>query len=138
MGGYFMTSYEIWDQINHFVMDTKTNKAVSNVVRKLQCENKEDEAIKYIKAFFECDESTAKDAFEIFKEKMGEPPSQQQIARANAVAKEWQNKPKCPTCNSENVEKISTTKKIFGGTMFGLFSSDIRNTMHCNNCGYKW
>lgn len=47
-------------------------------------------------------------------------------------------RPKCPTCNSENVEKISTTKKILGGAMFGLFSSNVRNTMRCRNCGYKW
>lgn len=49
-----------------------------------------------------------------------------------------QNMPKCPTCGSLNVEKISTGKKIFGGAMFGLFSSDVRNTMHCKNCGAKW
>lgn len=48
------------------------------------------------------------------------------------------SKPKCPTCNSTNVEKISTFKKIFGGAMFGLYSSDVRNTMHCKNCGNKW
>lgn len=57
---------------------------------------------------------------------------------ANAQAQEWLNKPKCPTCGSLNVEKISTGKKVFGGAMFGLFSSDVRNTMHCKNCGYKW
>lgn len=49
-----------------------------------------------------------------------------------------QNMPKCPTYGSTNVEKISTGKKIFGGAMFGLFSSDIRNSMHCKNCGAKW
>lgn len=48
------------------------------------------------------------------------------------------NVPKCPTCNSSNVEKISATKKILGGAMFGLFSSDVRNMMCCKNCGYKW
>lgn len=48
------------------------------------------------------------------------------------------NIPKCPTCGSTNVEKISLTKKAFGGAMFGLFSSDIRNTMHCKHCGCKW
>ena len=48
------------------------------------------------------------------------------------------NMPKCPTCGSLNVEKISTGKKIFGGVIFGLFSSDVRNTMHCKNCGAKW
>lgn len=51
---------------------------------------------------------------------------------------EQANTPHCPSCNSTNVEKISTGKKIFGGAMFGLFSSDVRNTMHCKNCGYKW
>lgn len=48
------------------------------------------------------------------------------------------NVPKCPTCNSTNIEKISLGKKAFGGALFGLFSSDVRKTMHCNNCGYKW
>lgn len=46
--------------------------------------------------------------------------------------------PKCPTCGSTNIEKISATKKAFGGAMFGLFSSDVRNSMHCKNCGAKW
>ncbi|MEY8339465.1 zinc-ribbon domain-containing protein [Lachnospiraceae bacterium 62-35] len=48
------------------------------------------------------------------------------------------NLPKCPTCGSTDIEKISLTKKAFGGAMFGIFSSDIRNSMHCRNCGAKW
>lgn len=47
-------------------------------------------------------------------------------------------RPKCPTCGSINIGRISTFDKILGGAMFGLFSSDVRNTMHCRNCGYKW
>jgi DNA-directed RNA polymerase subunit RPC12/RpoP len=46
--------------------------------------------------------------------------------------------PKCPTCGSPDVEKISLTSKVFGGALFGLFSSDVRKTMRCNSCGYKW
>ena len=46
--------------------------------------------------------------------------------------------PKCPTCGSTDVDKISLSRKAFGGAMFGLFSSDVRNTMHCKNCGAKW
>lgn len=49
-----------------------------------------------------------------------------------------QNIPKCPTCGSTNVEKISTAKKAFGFAMVGLFSSNLGKTMHCRNCGYKW
>lgn len=52
--------------------------------------------------------------------------------------KQADNLPKCPTCNSTNIEKISIGKKAVGGFMFGLFSSDVRKTMHCKNCGYKW
>lgn len=48
------------------------------------------------------------------------------------------NTPKCPTCGSTDIEKISTTSKVVGGALFGLFSSNVRKTMHCKNCGYKW
>ena len=48
------------------------------------------------------------------------------------------NVPKCPTCGSTNVEKISTAKKAFGFAMVGLFSSNLGKTMECKNCGYKW
>ena len=49
-----------------------------------------------------------------------------------------QNIPKCPTCGSTNVEKISTTKKAIGFVAVGVFSSNFGKTMHCKNCGYKW
>lgn len=60
------------------------------------------------------------------------------LAHGASILEEQSRVPKCPTCGSLNVEKISTGKKIFGGAMFGLFSSDVRNTMHCRNCGAKW
>lgn len=46
--------------------------------------------------------------------------------------------PRCPTCSSTNIQKISLTSKAIGGAAFGIFSSNIRNTMKCKNCGYKW
>lgn len=49
-----------------------------------------------------------------------------------------QNSPKCPTCGSANIKKISTSKKISGGLMFGLFSINVRKTFECLNCKYKW
>lgn len=48
------------------------------------------------------------------------------------------NKLHCPTCNSTNIRKIPTGKKISGGLMFGLFSNNVRKTFECLNCGYKW
>ena len=48
------------------------------------------------------------------------------------------NSPKCPTCGSTNIERIPVGKKLTGGALFGLLSSNVRKTMHCKNCGYKW
>ena len=48
------------------------------------------------------------------------------------------NIPKCPTCGSTNIKKISGTKRWLGTGLFGLASSDLGKTMQCNNCGAKW
>lgn len=60
------------------------------------------------------------------------------IQNERAKKQENENIPRCPTCQSSNIEKISLTKKAVGGALFGLFSSNIRKTMHCKNCGAKW
>ncbi len=133
-----MTANEIWDQINHFIVDPKTDETVCITIEGLREDNKEGEAIQYIKVFFECDEKTAEDAFNIFKEEMGPPTSPEQIARANAVAREWQNKPKCPTCQSQNLKKISATSKAVNTAVWGIFGTKRHKTFHCNNCGYEW
>ena len=62
----------------------------------------------------------------------------QQIAHNNAVAREWQNKPKCPTCNSQNLKKISTTSKAVNTIAFGIFGTKRNKTFKCLNCGYEW
>lgn len=49
-----------------------------------------------------------------------------------------ENKPRCPTCGSTNIERISLGKKAVGGALFGIFSSNVRKSMHCKSCGYKW
>lgn len=49
-----------------------------------------------------------------------------------------QNLPKCPTCSSTNIEKISSFDKAAGAVMFGLFSKTARSQFKCRNCGYKW
>lgn len=48
------------------------------------------------------------------------------------------NAPKCPTCSSTSVKKISTMSKVAGASMFGLFSKTARSQFKCENCGYKW
>lgn len=46
--------------------------------------------------------------------------------------------PKCPTCGSTNIKKISATSKVIGAATFGLFSRTAKSQFHCNNCGYMW
>ena len=48
------------------------------------------------------------------------------------------NTPKCPTCGSTNIEKISTTSKAAGFVAVGVFSKNFSKTFHCRNCGYRW
>lgn len=79
---------------------------------------------------------------ELYNKRVGIEKSQQE-ATLNQMRMEKRqaqkaNVPRCPTCGSTNVEKISTAKKAFGFAMVGLFSSNLGKTMHCKNCGYKW
>lgn len=47
--------------------------------------------------------------------------------------------PKCPTCGSENINKISAKNKVGSAITFGIFSvGHISKIFKCNNCGYKW
>lgn len=51
---------------------------------------------------------------------------------------EQTNAPKCPTCSSTNLRKITTTSKAVNTALFGLFGTKRHKTFHCNNCGYEW
>lgn len=46
--------------------------------------------------------------------------------------------PKCPTCGSTDISKISTASKAVSVGLFGIFSSKIRKQFHCNSCKYEW
>lgn len=79
---------------------------------------------------------------ELYNKSIALEKSQQQatldIMRMEKQQAQKANVPKCPTCGSTNVEKISTAQKAFGFALVGLFSSNLGKTMHCKNCGYKW
>lgn len=61
-----------------------------------------------------------------------------EIAHNRQEAQDLLNKPKCPTCNSTNLKKISATSKVLNTAVFGLFGTKRNKTFHCNNCGYEW
>ena len=47
------------------------------------------------------------------------------------------NAPKCPTCGSTNIAKISTTRNVAGAIGFGLLSKTAKSQFECKDCGYK-
>lgn len=51
---------------------------------------------------------------------------------------QYSNQPKCPTCGSTNVKKISVTSKAVGAGLFGLFSKTAKSQFQCSSCGFKW
>lgn len=55
-------------------------------------------------------------------------------------AKKEAMKPKCPTCGSTNIRKISNLSRSTSFLVHGLASSKMGKTMECLNpkCGYKW
>lgn len=52
--------------------------------------------------------------------------------------KEPTNVPKCPTCQSTNVSKISDLRKVANIAMFGIFGQTRKCQFECKDCGYKW
>ena len=62
-------------------------------------------------------------------------PTGNQFTRKETVVK---STPKCPTCQSTNIKKISTMSKVAGAVSFGLFSKTARSQFKCLSCGYKW
>lgn len=49
-----------------------------------------------------------------------------------------QPKPKCPTCGSTDLRKVSVGAKAMSVGLFGIFSQKVKKTWHCNSCGYEW
>ena len=59
---------------------------------------------------------------------------QDERAVRDSKLKPASHNPKCPTCGSERIEKISITEKIiFSGPFAPLYK-----TFKCSSCGYKW
>lgn len=50
----------------------------------------------------------------------------------------FSNVPKCPTCGSTKIRKISGTKRAASILSFGILSNNIGKTYECLNCKYKW
>lgn len=84
------------------------------------------------------------DCFAVDKREYRESP--EGIEEQNQQTRKWmrsqQNSnigvPKCPTCGSTNIRKISTGERMVSVGILGLFSKKINKSFKCNSCGYTW
>lgn len=56
----------------------------------------------------------------------------------NMWEKDYENIPKCPTCSSTKIRKISVTSKVASAAMWGIFSRKVYKQWHCDTCGSEW
>lgn len=73
---------------------------------------------------------------EILEQKHNEFNAKLEIGKAYRENKN--NMPKCITCGSTNIKRISTGNRLISVGLFGLASGKIAKTMECRSCGYKW
>ena len=68
-----------------------------------------------------------------------EQKGQEQLRKRNEqLFSQTKYQPKCPLCQSPNIQQISLVKRGVGGAMFGLFSKTARSQWECKNCGNKF
>ena len=60
------------------------------------------------------------------------------MAHGKAILEEQGRVPKCPTCKSNSIQKMSGVERGASIYTFGIFSKKINKTFKCQNCGYTW
>ena len=60
------------------------------------------------------------------------------MAIGKAIVEEQSRVPKCPSCGSFEVSKISVFNRMVSTHFFGLASDAIGKTHRCNHCGTTW
>lgn len=68
------------------------------------------------------------------------------LKRVNAGSVNWVNKknlgaaniPRCPTCGSTNIKRISMSRKVVSAGFLGIASGSVLKTFECKNCKYRW
>lgn len=104
--------------------------------------DRKEEAIKYIQLKVRNNYKIAETIVNAYIEEMGDVIEDRK--RGIEEYKERQlnervlNKPKCPTCQSINIKKVSTTSRVINTAIYGIFGTKRYKTFHCNNCGYEW
>lgn len=70
------------------------------------------------------------------------PLTSAQIASERRIKQEQRkqtaNIPRCPTCRSTNIQKLSVTSRAIDGFVYGRHSVEGRAQFWCKNCNYRW
>lgn len=66
------------------------------------------------------------------------PSTVTSLSTTTTNQQQQQYTPKCPVCQSPNINKISGLSRAAHGLTFGLFSKTARSQWVCNSCGNKW
>ena len=74
----------------------------------------------------------------IEKEKESDKEWQRVQSIIDTRSNQSKNQPKCPTCGSTNIKKVSGVERGTSVAFFGLFSKKIGKQFKCNSCGYMW
>ena len=107
-----------------------------------QCNS--DEAKRIIIEETKCTEKEALEVIEELKVMLKDKSSGRSVLNNKKATqkidsqKTHQNIPKCPTCQSTNIKKISSAQRAGSIIGFGIFSKNIGKTFECKKCGYKW
>lgn len=126
-----MTVDEVLEKLEQAKL--RNDKRNLNLNVSIYLENKE-RGIGYIQDISGCDEDIASQVYDIKSEEY------KKFSEEKAKLREEKEKyiPKCPTCGSPAVKKITGSKRWLTTGLFGLGSSNLGKTMECKNCGYKW
>ncbi len=88
-----------------------------------------------VRKYCDCNDVELKSIIDLYLQEYRKDP---EIIQANAIAKESQNKPKCPTCGSADVKPIGSGERTLSVITFGLLSNKINKSFKCLNCKYTW
>lgn len=105
-----------------------------------------DGAILSIQNCYYCDIEMATNILALFKEqfyyeyeKMIKEARARALARGVGTSSNYvPNEPKCPTCGSTLVKRLSALSRGASVAVWGATSNKFNKSFECKNCGYTW
>lgn len=72
---------------------------------------------------------------DMFNKRMSD---REKLAHGASILEEQSRVPKCPTCGSTNIRRMSGGERGASIWAFGIFSKKSNKTFKCENCGDTW